>query len=173
MENFCYNKIPSEDRKSINVISVGLIIVVLFISSIVLLPSSTLHATSKGLKLYLTVDTDLLGQDIRIDTEQHGRWVYGHDGFVNTGLNEYTLEYPRDLIENGEFQICVTTQNDDWYNCGEGYNSREKKPERVFVNLITGQTTSPDTQSQTESQSQSQSQTVIVCPANARCVIEQ
>jgi hypothetical protein len=76
MENFCYNKTPSEDRKNINIISAGLIIIVLFVSSIVILPFSALLATSKGLRLYLTVDTDLRAQDIRIDTEQYGRWFW-------------------------------------------------------------------------------------------------
>jgi hypothetical protein len=62
---------------------------------------------------------------------------------MNSGLNEYTLEYPSGLIDAGYFRICVTTESDDWYNCGEGYNSREKKPESVFVNLVTGDSLPP------------------------------
>jgi hypothetical protein len=60
-------------------------------------------------------------------------------------------------------------------DCGNGYNSEEKRLERVFVSLFTSSQPSPQQQqdqSQGQSQSQSQDRTVIVGPANARCIIE-
>ena len=139
------------------ILTVGLIIIsALVMSSAILTSSAALHASSKGLKLYLTIDTDLPSQDITIDTEQFGQLVYGHDGLMNTGINEYTLEYPSGLVENGDFRICVTTVNNDWYNCADGYNSKEKKPEHVFVNLVRNQevSNSPNVQGQSQSQTQ-------------------
>jgi hypothetical protein len=98
---------------SMKTITVGLIIIsALVMSSIVLTPSTALQVSSKGLKLYLTADTNL-NDDIRINTYQHGDRVYTHDGFVNSGRNEITLQYPGRLIDTGEFRICVTTSNDD------------------------------------------------------------
>ena len=55
------------------IFTVGMIIIsTLVISSIVLTPSIALQASSKGLKLYLTVDTNL-NDDVRINTYQHGK----------------------------------------------------------------------------------------------------
>ena len=52
--------------------TVGLIIVsALVISIIALTPLTALKASSKGLKLYLTVDTNL-NDDVRINTYQYG-----------------------------------------------------------------------------------------------------
>jgi hypothetical protein len=56
------------------------------------------------------------------------------------------------------------------------YNSEAKQPEHVFINLFSIRNEGIDqgqVQDQSQSQSQSQQQTVIVCPANARCIIEQ
>ena len=99
-----------------------------------------------------------------------------HDGFVNTGRNEVTLEYPSRLIDTGEFRICVNALNVDESACDSAYNSEAKQPEHVFINLFSNRDEGIDQgqgQDQSQSQSQSQQQTVIVCPANARCIIEQ
>lgn len=72
--------------------------------------------SSKGLKLYLTIDTNL-NDDVRINTYQYGDRVYTHDGFVNTGRNEITLQYPSRLIDTGEFRICVNALNNDESAC--------------------------------------------------------
>jgi hypothetical protein len=153
-----------EITKGMKIITFGLIIAVLTISNLALTSLPVLQASSSGLKLYLTVDTNLRSQDIRIDTEQYGRHLYTHDGFMNIGLNEYTLNYPRNLIENGDFRVCVTTQSvDDWYNCENGYNSEAKKPENVFVNLVVEERNAPmfnvDSQSQSQSQANKQPRT--------------
>jgi len=72
--------------------------------------------------------------------------------------------------------------------CGTGYNSEAKQPEHLFVNLFAEENiNSPNadvnsqaqSQNQDNEQSQSQSQnneqttTIINCPPDSRCVIEQ
>ena len=73
--------------------------------------------------------------------------------------------------------------------CNTGYNSEAKQPERVFINLfVEGNRNLPNvdvddsqaqSQNQDNEQSQSQSQsnkqitTIINCPPDSRCVIEQ
>jgi len=146
-----------------------IIVSILTISSMVSTPSTTLHASSKGLKIYLTVESNL-NDDVIINTYQYGDRVYTHDGFVNTGRNEITLQYPSRLIDTGEFRICVNALNDGESACDNAYNSEVKQPEHVYINLFRGDDYAD--QGQSQSQSQSQDQTVIVCPANARCIIE-
>ena len=159
-------------------------------SSIALTPSTALQASSKGLKLYLTVDTNL-NDDFRINTYQHGDRVYTHDAVLHSGSNEVTLQYPSGLIDTGEFRICVRSMNYDESACDTGYNSEAKQPEHVFINLFEEENrNSPNvnvddsqaqSQSQDNEQSQSQSQnnnqeqttTIINCPPDSTCRIEQ
>lgn len=50
------------------IFTVGMIVVsAVVMASIAFTPSTALHASSKGLKLYLTVDTNL-NDDVRINT---------------------------------------------------------------------------------------------------------
>ena len=175
---------------SMKIFIVGMIIVsALVMSSIVLTPSTALQASSKGLKLYLTVDTNL-NDDVRINTYQYGDRVFTHDAVIHSGSNEVTLQYPSGLIDTGEFRICVRSNNYDESACDTGYNSEAKQPEHVFINLFVEENrNSPNvdvdsqaqSQSQDNEQSQSQSQnnnqeqttTIINCPPDSRCVIEQ
>ncbi len=170
--------------------TIGLIIIsLLVISSMILTPLTALQASSKGLKLYLTVDTNL-NDNVRIDTYQYGNRVFTHDAVIHSGSNEVTLQYPGGLIDTGEFRICVRSNNYDESACGTGYNSEAKQPEHVFINLFVEENrSSPDvdvdnqaqSQSQDNEQSQSQSQnnnqeqttTIINCSPDSRCVIEQ
>ena len=170
---------------------VGMVIAsTLVMSSIALPPSTALQASSKGLKLYLTVDTNL-NDDVRINTYQHGDRVFTHDVVIHSGSNEVTLQYRSGLIDTGEFRICVRANNYDESACDTGYNSEAKQPEHVFINLfIEENRNSPNaevddsqaqSQSQDNEQSQSQSQndnqeqitTIINCPPDSRCMIEQ
>jgi hypothetical protein len=171
-------------------IVVMIVVSALVISSIVLSPSTALHASSKGLKLYLTVDTNL-NDDVKINTYQYGDRVFTHDAVIHSGSNEVTLRYPSGLIDTGEFRICIRSNNYDESACNTGYNSEAKQPEHVFMNMYTeaGERNSPNvdvdsqaqSQSQENEQSQSQSQnnnqeqttTIINCPPDSRCVIEQ
>lgn len=157
-------------------------------ASLALTPSTALQASSKGLKLYLTVDTDL-NDDVIIDTYQHGDRIFTHDAVIHSGSNEVTLQYPSDLIDTGEFRICVRSNNYDESACDTGYNSGAKQPEHVFINLFVEENrNSPnvdvdDSQAQSQSQDNEQSQsqnnnqeqttTIINCPPDSRCVIEQ
>jgi hypothetical protein len=80
---------------------IGIIVVfTLVLSSIALTPTTALQASSKGLKLYLTVDTNL-NDDVRINTYQHGDRVFTHNADIHSGSNEVTLQYPSGLIDTG------------------------------------------------------------------------
>ena len=123
--------------KRINVASVRLVIiaiVALITSSIILQQKQLVYA--KGLKVFLTIDTNQRSQDVRIETYQHGDQIDTRTGFINTGITELTLQYTEGLVETGDFRICVTALSDNLYACGNGYNSKEKKPEYVSVNLF-------------------------------------
>jgi hypothetical protein len=171
---------------SMKIFVVGTIVVfTLVMSSIALPPSTALLASSKGLKLYLTIDTNL-NDDVRINTYQYEDRVFTHDAVIHSGSNEVTLQYPSGLIDTGEFRICVRAMDYDESACDAGYNSEAKQPEHVFVNLfIEENRNSPnddadDSQAQSQSQDNEQSQsqnneqttTIINCPPDSRCVIE-
>jgi hypothetical protein len=158
-------------------------------ASMVLTPSTVLQASSKGLKLYLTINTNL-NDDARINTYQHGDRVFTYDAVTHSGSNEVTLQYPNSLIDTGEFRLCVRSNNYDKSACNTGYNSEAKQPEYVFINLFVEENrnlpkvdidSQAQSQSQNNEQSQSQSQnnnqeqttTIINCPPDSRCVIEQ
>jgi hypothetical protein len=170
--------------------TLGLIIVsALIISNLALTPSTAIKASSKGLKIYLTIDTNL-NDDVRVNMYHHGDRVFTNEAVIRSGSNEVTLQYPSGLIDTGEFRICVRTNNYDESVCNTGYNSEAKQPEHVFINLFVKENrNSPITdvdgqvQSQSEDNEQSQSQsqhnnqeqttTIINCPPDSRCVIEQ
>ena len=84
----------------------------------------------------------------------------------------------------------LRANNYDESACDTGYNSEAKQPEHVFINLFVEENrSSPDvdvdnqaqSQNQNNEQSQSQSQnnnqeqttTIINCPSDSRCMIEQ
>ena len=167
------------------IFTVGLIIIsAVIMSSIILTPSITLLASSKGLKVYLTVDTNL-NDGVQINTYQYDDKVFTHHAFVHSGTNEVDLQYPKGLIDTGEFRVCVKADQYDRSNCEYSYNSVEKKPESLTIPLFVKDVSdSPNTDSQAQSQSQSndntntntnansQSQTTIMCPENRDCVIQ-
>jgi len=135
-----------------------LIISALVMSSTLLIPSSTaLLASSKGLKIYLKVDTNL-NDDVRINTYQYGDRVFTHDATLHSGSNEVTLQYPNGLIDTGEFRICVKSIDYDESACNTGYNSEAKQPEHVFINLFLEENRNPPNADVDDSQAQSQNQ---------------
>jgi len=99
------------------------------------------------------------------------------------------LQYPSGLIDAGEFRICVRLNNHDESACDVGYNSEAKQPEHVFINLFVEENrSSPDVgvdgsqaqsqnqdneQSQSQNNNQEQTTTIINCPPDSKCVIEQ
>jgi hypothetical protein len=169
------------------IFTVGLIIIfALVMGSTALTPPAALLGSSKGLKLYLTVDTNL-SEYFMINTYQHGDRVFTHDAVIHSGSNKITLQYPSGLIDTDEFRICIRSNSYE-SACGTGYNSEAKQPEHLFVNLFAEENrNSPNadvnsqaqSQNQDNEQSQSQSQnneqttTIINCPPDSRCVIEQ
>lgn len=157
----------------------GLIILVsaLVISSIALNSSTALQASGKGLNLHLTIDTNLESQDITIITQQYGNEIYTHEGFVHTDRNEYTLQYPNNVVDSGPFVICIDV-GFEWLYCGDGYNAEQKRPENAYISAVEYGLNEKireeeQQEQQEEKQSQSQQLIVIVCPANAGCIIEQ
>ena len=135
---------------------VMIIVSALVMSSIALTPSTTVLASSKGLKLYLTRDTNL-NEDVRINTYQYGDKIFTHDAVIHSGSNEVTLQYPNGLIDTGEFRICVRAMNYDQSACDIGYNSEAKQPEHVFINLFTEENrNSPNADVDSQAQSQNQ-----------------
>ena len=99
------------------------------------------------------------------------------------------MQYPSGLIDTGEFRICVRANNYDESACDTGYNSEAKQPEHVFINLFVEENRkSPNAevddsqarsrsqdneQSQSQNNNQEQTTTIINCPPDSRCVIEQ
>jgi hypothetical protein len=163
------------------IFAAGMIIIsALIMSNIVITPPTSLLASSKGLKLYLTVDTNL-NDDVRINTYQYGDRVFTHDALIHSGSNEVTLQYPGGLIDTGEFRVCVRADNYDESACVTGYNSEAKQPEHLFINLFVEENRNSSNAGDVDSQAQSQSQnnnqeqttTIINCPLDSKCVIKQ
>jgi hypothetical protein len=76
---------------SMRIFRVGLIIVsVMIVTSMVPNIPTVVQASSKGLKLHLTVDANLNG-DVIISTYQYGNRVFTHDAVIHSGSNEVTL----------------------------------------------------------------------------------
>lgn len=156
------------------IVAIGSItLITLIVSGIVLQ-----EVQAKGLKVYLTVDTNLPSQNLRMETYQFRNVVYSHEGFMNNGITDFTLQYPDELIDVGDFRICMIAQSDNSQSCGNGYNSEEKKPENVRVNLFSSNerqspsSSSSSSASSSSSSSSSSDTTVIVCPPEETCIIE-
>src|SRR5918995_5154365 len=164
---------------SMKIFTIGMIIIsTLITANMILTPSTTLQASGKGLKLYLTVDTNL-NDDVITSTYQYGDRVFTHDAVIHSGSNQITLQYPSGLIDTGEFRICVRSNIYDESACDIGYNSEAKQPEHVFISLFAGENrNSPnvdvgDSQAQSQSQNNEQTTTIINCPPDSTCRIEQ
>lgn len=136
---------------SMRIFRVGLIIVsVMIVTSTVLNISTVVQASSKGLKLYLTVNSNQGSQDGTIQTSQYGKVVDTRLRYITQGNYQYELRYQKGQVDNGDFHICVMLNN-GVNNYSTGYNGPEKKPVYVHVNLH------GETNDNTESQSQAQS----------------
>jgi hypothetical protein len=55
--------------------------------------------------------------------------------WINQGVTQITLQYDDGLIHTGEFRICVEIYDGIESSGGNGYNSEEKKPEYISVNV--------------------------------------
>ena len=65
-------------------------------------------ANSKGLKLYLTVDSNQGSQDGTIQTSPYGRVVDTRLQYITQGNYQYELRYQKGQVDNGDFQIKDT-----------------------------------------------------------------
>ncbi len=153
------------------------ILFVILAVSLVTVPLATdvFGSGGKGLKAFLTVNTNLAGQPVEIYTSQFGENVEIHDSYMDNGYTEFELLYDRGMVINGEFKICVYAVNADIEECTYGYDSEEKRPEYVAVDLFGSNMppSQPVQQDQAQSQSSSnennnansntQSQTIIIC----------
>jgi hypothetical protein len=114
---------------NMKIFAVGMIII-----STVLMATITNDVFAKGLKVYLTVDSNQRPQEGTILTYQYDRVVDTRLDWIEQGITQLTLNYQEDQIDNGEFQICVELW-DGLQGCGNGYDGKEKKPENVYVNI--------------------------------------
>jgi len=137
-----------------------------------------LSAYAKGLTVHLAINTNLQSQTARIETFQFGTMIaVNNNEHINPGTTNIDLQYSDGFIEDGaSIQICVTAQSDNIRSCGNGYNSQEKKPEYVSVDLY-GSIPQPQLQQEPQQggQSQSQSQSlgpIYICPSEGECVIK-
>jgi hypothetical protein len=143
--------------------------------------TTTNYVFAKGLKVYLTVDSNQRSQEGTIRTYQYDRVVNTRLDWIEQGITQLTLNYQEDQIDNGEFQICVKLW-DGLEGCDNGYDGQEKKPENVYVNIHrmnvpvenegNAQSQSQSSNNQNENnnaQSQSQETKIIICTAEAGC----
>lgn len=144
-----------------------------------LLATDVLAGGSKGLRVFLTVNTNLASQPIGIDTYQFDRFIATHDSYLDSGGTQIELNYEKGEIVNGEFEICVYPSMVDMEKCANGYDSEAREPVYVTIDLYGSNSPQPidqgDDQSQSQSssnennnennnaQSQSQETTIIIC----------
>ena len=137
-------------------VSIGVALVVVGFLSTTL--SNEAYASSKGLKVFLTIENSQPSQNGRVAIFQDGNLMTSNEYFINSGRSELTLQYPSGWIDTGSFEICIRL-SDGAEGCGDGYNSPEKKPE--YVTVYIGQLDTSgliDIPNQGNDQSQSQSQ---------------
>jgi hypothetical protein len=97
----------------------------MIIISTVLMATTTNDVFAKGLKVYLTVDSNQRSQDATIRTYQYDQVVDTRLDWIEQGITQLTLNYQEDQIDNGEFEICVKLL-DGPEGCSNGYDSEEK-----------------------------------------------
>lgn len=136
----------------------GFIIAMLIGAAAAAIISQEAYASSKGLKVFLTIENSQPSQNGRVAIFQDGSLMTSNEYFINSGRSELTLQYPSGWIDTGSFEICIRL-SDGAEGCGDGYNSPEKKPE--YVTVYIGQLDTSgliDIPNQGNDQSQSQSQ---------------
>jgi hypothetical protein len=148
----------------------------LFIAVWIMSPiQHVLSSEGKGLKVFLTVDSNHAPQQGLITTYQYGQHVDSRYQFIEQGRYEYTLNYQKGQIDNGQFKICVAI-TDGVYGCADSYNGIEKDPVYVALTIqgsVNGDSSEPQGQSQAQSSnnenensnalSQSQETTIWIC----------
>jgi hypothetical protein len=112
---------------------------------------------SKGLRVFLTVDTNLAGQPVEIDTYQFEQFIVTHESYMDNGITEIELNYNKGEVVNGEFELCVYAMTANMEKCAFGYDGEEKAPVYVTVDLYGSFAPQPIENNQGNSQSQASS----------------
>jgi hypothetical protein len=141
--------------------------------------TTDIFASGKGLRVFLSVNTNLAAQDVKIITTQYDQRIQTNDGYMNNGYTQFELEYDKGMVENGEFKVCVHAPNGGIQECTTGYNSKASRPEYLSVDLLGSnmpQQQQPQGQSQAQSSNnentndnalnQSQETTIYICKEN-------
>ena len=89
----------------------------------------------KGLRVDLEISSAFSAQDAEVRTNQFGYEVEVGDMYVDNGQWIYEIQYEKGVIEDGDFEICVTLLSDGVTECGNGYNGDGKHPENVFISF--------------------------------------
>ena len=105
------------------------------------IPSSVQASEFKGyLKVYLTVETDLKPQDVRIEMSSGGNTAnvdYVAFRYMYPGTNEYLFEVLSEGKPEGEnFFVCAYPQVSNVWACATKFNSEKDQPEYVHLNLF-------------------------------------
>ena len=122
-----------------------------------LLDSDALAGGSKGLKVFLTINTNLVSQPVEIDTYQFDQFVSTHHGYMDNGMTQIEIDYEKGEIVNGEFEVCVYPSQVDMDRCANGYDSKAKEPVYVSIDLFGSNSPQPVDQPRGQENSQSQS----------------
>lgn len=110
----------------------------------------------KGLKVFLTVNSNYERDHAGIGTFQFGNTIEQGAGWINNGVTTMTVKYDKGEVQTGDFQICIRLTN-GIQSCGSGYNSESKEPTHVTVNLYRDVEPQPSNNGNDQSQSQSSS----------------
>lgn len=140
------------------------------------LANATEESGGKGLRVIVTINTNLASQPVYLDAYQYGQFVAGYDSYIDTGSSETELAFENGEIDNGEFEICATVI-DVIQQCAYGYSGEEKEPEYMTIDMYSNNTPQPvqgNQQQQAQSQSQSsnnennnkQETTIYICKEN-------
>ena len=136
-----------------------------------LLASDALAGGSKGLRVFLTINTNLVSQPVEIDTYQFDQFVAMHNSYIDNGITEIELNYEPGEVVNEEFELCAYPMNTELEQCAFGYNTEEKEPVYVTVDVYGSYAPQPvDQQNQNENQnnnangqSQEQKTQIYIC----------
>ena len=153
-------------------------------AALVLAPTllaTEVQAGGKGLRVFLTINTNLVSQPVEIDTYQFDQFLVTHQSYMDNGETQIEINYEPGEVVNGEFKLCAYAMEADMERCVWGYDSEAKEP--VYFNVdFYGSYSQPvennrgNSQSQSSAnnnennnaQSQSQETTIIICN-NGKC----
>lgn len=108
----------------------------------------------KGLKVFVTINTNLVSQPVYLDTFQFGQFVGSFDSYMNNGASETVIQFENGEMQTGDFEICAIA-DEGMKQCATGYNGEEKEPEYMTIGIYSNNTPQPVYGNQPQSQAQS------------------